>query len=140
MYLHSVVPTVCRHRSFLLFTTNGRSFGWNTRIICVKRPYGKGMAIIMYGSLMRKSSTKLQFYFGKWARNSCDKHATTCDAATGNGHVPMLKWARNNGYVWDVMNSTYRNIEHGGDAQTNSSAVVVGRLYILQRARANQWE
>ena len=38
----------------------------------------------------------------KWAReNGCDWNSDTCANAAINGHLEVLKWARENGCQWD---------------------------------------
>ena len=38
----------------------------------------------------------------KWAReNGCEWNSNTCANAALNGHLEVLKWARENGCEWD---------------------------------------
>ena len=40
----------------------------------------------------------------KWAReNGCEWNSWTCAYAAQNGHLEVLKWARENGCEWDSM-------------------------------------
>ena len=44
----------------------------------------------------------------KWAReNGCDWDSNTCSYAAENGHLEVLKWARENGCEWDSDTCAY---------------------------------
>ena len=60
----------------------------------------------------------------KWAReNGCDWNSLTCAYAAENGHLEVLKWARENGCDWDSSTCAY--------------AAENGHLEVLKWAREN---
>ena len=60
----------------------------------------------------------------KWAReNDCKWDSWTCTYAAGNGHLDVLKWARENGCEWN--------------SDTCSNAGYHGHLHVLKWAREN---
>ena len=49
----------------------------------------------------------------KWARdNGCPWNKYTCVFAAQNGHLEILRWAHNNGCPWDKY-TTYAAVSHG---------------------------
>ncbi len=65
----------------------------------------------------------------KWAReNSCPFNVTTCSNAAKKGHLHILKWARENGFPWNM--------------NTCNMAAKGGYLHILEWAMANgcEWD